>query len=299
VAEAQAQRFDNPTARPLMSRVATGFSFAMSGIGMTLKDGKLRTLSVICVAINAVIYLGLLWAGWSMLVAFMGDADVDPAKYEGFTHSVVNLLEPVLEFMLGAVRVLLLVLWTLVAVFLALMLGNVVAGPVFDLMSERTEELMVGRAVGDPFTLAGSIKTAIGELFVQLGLLLFYLPAVLLIFLIGLIPLLGQILGPALGWSLASLWVTLGFTSQTAARHRLGTAQRLRFLSEHKMLNMGFGAVGGIPFLSFLLLPLLSPALVVGGTRMFLALAAWDRVPSRLNDADKAVLRSESAQLAS
>ena len=97
-----------------------------------------------------------------------------------------------------------------------------------------------------------------------------------------------------LAFVLTALWVGIGFTGNATARHGLSSAQRVRLVFSNKGLVIGFGAVGGIPFLSFLLLPLLSPALVVGGTRMFLALAAWDRIPSKLTDADKAAIRKDA-----
>ena len=105
------------------------------------------------------------------------------------------------------------------------------------------------------------------------------------------LPALGQILGPFLAWSLSALWVALGFTGPALARHQLGATQRVGMVFGNKAASIGFGALGGIPFVSFLVLPILSPALVVGGTRMFLVLAAYDHVASKLTEADKALLR--------
>jgi hypothetical protein len=54
------------------------------------------------------------------------------------------------------------------------------------------------------------------------------------------------------------------------------------------MISLGFGAVGWL----FSYIPLTSPFLVVGGTRLYLALAAWDRIESSLSDDEKQKLRA-------
>jgi uncharacterized protein involved in cysteine biosynthesis len=76
--------------------------------------------------------------------------------------------------------------------------------------------------------------------------------------------------------------------SRSQARHALAARDRLGVLKHQTVAALGFGALGWA--LAFV--PFTAPLLVVGGTRMFLSLAAHDRVPSALTDAEKLRLRA-------
>jgi CysZ protein len=291
VANGTPVQFEDISQRGFAGRLQRGLGFLFGGLGQTLTQGDLRLLTMACIAINVVVYSALVYLGYAWLddvTAWLPSAE----GTEGVKHFFLSLLE-------GVVKVLMFVVWLLVSVWAALAISNVLAGPIFDMMSERVEEKIVGRSLAPKFSVTTMVSMGIREILVQLGLLLIYLPLAITIFVIGLVPLIGTLLAPVLAFSLTALWVGIGFTGQATARHGLSSSQRVRLVFSNKALAVGFGAVGGIPFLSFILLPLLSPALVVGGTRMFLALAAWDRVPSKLTDADKAAIRKDVGQLTS
>lgn len=284
------KRFDDLANKSVAGRATGGLGFAMSGIQLALGRANLRWIALACVALNLVIYGVLVWLGWTWIDAVNAWLP-DPAAHEGIVSWLLTAMN-------AGVKVLLFMGWLLVSIWMALAVGNILAGPLFDMLSERTEELLLGRTHAPPFSIGLAIKLAVKEVFVQLTLLLVYVPLVIAIFFVGLIPLVGALLGPALAWSLSALWVTLGLTGPALARHELGASARVSMVFGNKAMAAGFGAIGGIPFVSFLALPLLSPALVVGGTQMYLALAAWDRVPSKLTDADKALIRKDSQPLA-
>jgi CysZ protein len=284
-------RFEDISKKGLFARAQRGLGFLFGGLGQTLSQGDLRLLTIACIALNVVVYTGFVWLGYSFLddvTAWLPSAE----GTEGVKHFFLSLLE-------GVVKVLMFVAWLLFSVWAALAVSNILAGPIFDMMSERVEEKILGRSFAPPFSIALMVKMAVKEILVQLGLLLIYVPLVITVFVIGLVPIIGTLLAPVLAFTLTALWVGIGFTGNATARHELSSAARVRLVFANKALVVGFGAVGGIPFLSFFLLPLMSPALVVGGTRMFLALAAWDRVPSKLTDADKAAIRKDVGQLTS
>lgn len=282
------ERFDDVAARSLGRRFSAGVHFAFSGASWAFSRKELRLLSALTIALNLVLYIGLLVLGFLYLDDVVRWIGPDPAKWEGFWQSFMEALQGLIKFVLA-------ITWLLLSVFLALALGNVVAGPFFDLLSERTEALVVGRSLAPPFSLVGTVRTVVKELLVQLGLLGVYLPVVGVILVIGLLPVVGQILAPVLTWMWTALWVTMTFTTQATARHGLGTKARLRLLFSHKVMGVGFGGIASV--VPFLLIPIFAPALVVGGTRLFLALAAHGHVPSRLSEADKALIRSEAALL--
>jgi CysZ protein len=268
----------------LPTRLMRGVHFALSSVALTLRRAELRWLALACVLVNVVVYGGLAVLGVWLLV----DVGPDPEAYEGFMATAVGWVR-------FALRVLLVLGWLLLSIWLAMFLSSLLCGPLFDLLSERTETLLVGRTVAPPFSVGAALGSALTEMFVQLRLLLLYLPAVLAVLALNLVPIVGQIASPVAAWVLAALWVSMSFTGPVGARHGLGARDRVRLLLENVGLGTGFGAVGGLPFLSFFLLPLLSPALVVGMTRLALALATHGHVSSKLTDSDKQLLRQRAA----
>ena len=275
-------------ARALSTRFTLGVRLALDGTAWAFRRKELRALSFLSVAVNLLLYVGLLVLGFLYLNDVATWLAPDPARWQGFWRDVAELAQGIVKFLLG-------IAWVLLSVFLALAVGNVVSSPVFDLLSEKTEEILVGRSLAPPFSLPGVVRTSLRELVVQMALLVVYLPVVIAILLIGLLPGLGQLLAPLLTWVWTSMWITMTFTTQATARHGLGVKDRLRMLTAHKTLSLGFGAIESL--LPFLLVPLFSPGLVVGGTRLFLSLAAYDRIDSKLTAEDKARMRGHSAQV--
>ena len=271
---------------PLAARLSGGLGFALGGVGLALKHAELRWPALLAVALNFVIYGALVALGFHFIADFSSDPN---AAQDWFSTAM--------RWGAVALRALLLALWLLGSLWGAIALGGILAGPLFDLLSERTEKMLIGRTVGPPFSFTTTLQTTVREVLIQLKLLFLYAPVSLGILLVGLLPVVGALLGPTLAWVWTALWVSMNFAGPTIARHGLGARQRLELLLKQPALATSFGAVGGIPFLSFFLLPLLGPGLVVGMTRMYLALAAYDHVPSQLSEAEKLALRAELPSL--
>lgn len=280
------ERFADVGEAALAARVTGGLGFALGGVSLTLRHAQLRWPALLAVLLNLVVYGGLAALGFYLIA----DLGPDPNAYEGW-------LRTLMEWARGALRIALLLLWLLVSIWLAILIGGLLSSPLFDLLSERTEELLIGRHVGPPFSLGTTLRLALREMGVQVKLLFLYLPVSLCLLLLSLVPFVGQLASSTLAWVWTALWVSLTFAAPATARHGLGAWQRLGLLLRNKALSTGFGAIGGVPFLSFFLLPLLGPGLVVGMTRMYLALAAYDRVPSKLSEAEKLALRVELPSL--
>lgn len=286
--DALPDRLEDVAVKPLLSRMFTSFRWVFSGFVWTLSRRELRAWAAASVLLNVVVYAALLVLGFSVLDDVEAFLRPDAGMAAGFWRSVWEAGASILKFLVF-------VLWGLVSVFLALGIGNVVCSPIYDVLSERTEEIWVGRPLPQSSTWLSSVTGGIRELIIQLILLAFYLPMTLGILLLGVVPVVGQVIAPILAWSFAALWFAITFTSQSAARHGLTVFDRLGLVFRHKGVGVGFGGFQGlisfVPVVPVLVMPLLTPAFVVGGTRLFLTLAAYDRVPSRLSEADKAVLR--------
>lgn len=174
----------------------------------------------------------------------------------------------------------------LASLVLSLFVGGVVCDPFYDVISEETESLLLGRDVGQPFSVASVIKGILLELQAMVPRLFIYFVVAVPLWLLGMTGVGSVIAFPAsLAWSW--LFVALSGLSRSMSRHAVPGRARLAALFSQKACALGFGAVGWL--LAYV--PLTTPFLVVGGTRLYLALAAWDRVPSNLVDNDKVTLR--------
>jgi CysZ protein len=145
-------------------------------------------------------------------------------------------------------------------------LAFVLTAPLLDLLSQRTEARLRGSTVeasrGLRFEVAQSLKGA-----------LFFLGAVPLAFLVGLVPFVGP--------PLATLWgafaLAFQLTDGPLTRRGLAFAEKLGFHRRWHPEALGFGLVGLLALLVPLANLLLAPALVVGATRLVLELRGLAR----------------------
>lgn len=284
---------DSPPALPdlqkhsLPRQFVAGIRLAFSSIRWGYARPGLRFWAWLALALNLFVYVGVLLTGWDWMRVLA--EYLSPANDPQAAPWMITLI----EIAQGVIRFLFFTAWVLVSVYLSLAISNIISSPIFDLLSERTERHIVGAPPeNDPSSAWRLVMDAAQEFRVQICLLLVYVPVTLCILLLGLIPVVGTVAAPLLTWIWTSLWVTLTFTAQASARHRLGVRARFGLLIRHLPLCLGFGGVQSL--VPFLFVPWMAPALVVGGTRMYLQLAIWDRVDSQLSDAEKEALRLES-----
>jgi CysZ protein len=147
--------------------------------------------------------------------------------------------------------------------FLALGLASalLLAAPVLDVLSRQTERLERGLAVdlsrGLRWEIAQSLRSA-----------LYFLAAAPLVFLIGLVP----VVGPPLGALWAARALSFQLTEPTLVRRGLAFGERRSWHRRWRPESFGFGLIAllvlVVPCANFVLVP----ALVVGGTRLVLEL---------------------------
>ena len=242
-------------------RFVSGMGNIAWGIRMTLTRRRLFTKSMIVIAINIVVYSGLLGAGWHYLdpvTSYL--TELLPATWRGgWVYSTISFL--------------LAVVWMILSVFAAIGLCSLITAPILDQLSEETERLLTGTVEPPPFR----IRSMIYELIVLIAMLIyssgFCLMATLFL---GWIPVIGQ----AIPFCIGALFVSFNFMAPTAVRHGLGLRDRIRLIRRNRMTLIGFGAP--VSVFPFLLVPVLTPALVVAGTRIFLQLAVRNSTAHRL-----------------
>jgi CysZ protein len=167
---------------------------------------------------------------------------------------------------LAIVTVLLLV----IVFFLFTRVASAIASPFNDLISQKTEELVIGSFDDTLFTFWGLLKDsgrAIVHSFkilgIYVGLLVASLPVLF-------IPGIGSLIFAVWGAALSSYMFAYEYLGYPMDRRRYSFTEKRQFLWKHFRASMGFGlgnlAVAPIPVVNLLLIP----AAVVGGTLLFL-----------------------------
>jgi CysZ protein len=155
-----------------------------------------------------------------------------------------------------------------VAAVVLWVVSTLVATPFYDLLAERVEWELLG--VDDrPFELAVVLKDAARSIAHTLVALLLYAAAMLPVALIGLVPILGEIVGPIAGGVLTVTFLARELLDMPLARRRVSFGTKMRFLWDHLALMEGFGTAAmlmlWIPLLNFFSMPVA----VVGGTLLY------------------------------
>lgn len=287
------ETFQDLTEQGVLARFFAGAGFAFSGIGFTLKHRRLFQLALIPIAVNIVLFIGMVWLGFSFYDTIVGWAavDVSPSSDSGWWAAFVQWMAEAGAFLLRILVAILAVLLIFVIGFVAsVTLGNIINGPFFDMMSERTEELVLGRSVAEPFTWASFAQDMGQELALTLVRLAIYLIGVVAIFVVGLVPGIGSLIGSAAGSLWSWMFLAVELKNASLARHKVRGTERVHHVFQHKATHLGFGAASWL----MMFVPITMPFLVVGATRHHLALAAYGHAPSLLQDED----RQKLAQLA-
>lgn len=263
-------------AGPPLARFWSGVTFTASGIGFTLRNGRLLRWSLIPMAVHVTLFIVVVVAGVTRIDDVVARFGPDPGHWYSFVGAVLGLgLAVALVF---------------VSALASLLVGGVVCDPFYDVLAEQTEALLLGRDVGQPLTAGSVLRGIVLELWASASRLVVYLLGAVPLWILGLTGAGSIVAAPAsLAW--AWLFVALTALSRGMARHALPGSARLAAVFSQKACALGVGCVGWM--LAYV--PFTAPLLVVGGTRFYLALAAWDRVPSSLTEEDKRALRGSSA----
>jgi uncharacterized protein involved in cysteine biosynthesis len=171
-----------------------------------------------------------------------------------------------------------------VVAMLTMLVGIIVTDPVYDLISERTEERRLGRSVALPFTIGrvalGIVREAGASL---LRLALWSTLGIPLLFLSA------SVVAMPLSVLWAGWFLAYEYFSRSFIRHGAGIGARMGAMKQNAAYAAGFG-VGATMLMT---LPVMGPVLVVAGTDAYLDLAANNHMPHRLTPTDQKKLQHE------
>lgn len=164
--------------------------------------------------------------------------------------------------LLAIVVVLVLVFFTFAAV------GNLLASPFNDLLSEKTEQLLGGRSTDEPFALSRFLRDSGRTMLTEVKKIAVFLAGMALLLLLHLLPLAGALLYPLLSVAWTAFFLVMEYTGYVFARKRLDFKAQRQIVYRNTALMSGFGlglfCILAIPFLQFFCIPLG----VVGAVRL-------------------------------
>ena len=270
--------FDPDVSKGVFSRFFGGLRASVAGVPIVFTDGRLLALSIVPMLVHVTLFAGLLYV-------LVGSVAPDAARWLAHTLGTDDVdATGLAKAFNGIVFASIAVLGIITSFFGSIFVASVVCDPFYDALSERTEQLFLGRAIGTPFTVRSVVTGIFRELEANV-VRLFVWGIVAVPLWLASFTFLGIVTGP-----LSVLWAwffsAYEFFSRSLVRHTVHYLDRFRTFFSHKAFFLGFGA--GAAVLS--LLPFTSPFLIAGATRAYLAMAARGRVASRLDDDDKARL---------
>ncbi|MBN8218705.1 MAG: EI24 domain-containing protein [Spirochaetes bacterium] len=238
----------------------TGFSYPLRAVPYLFRH-RLFLLTGLCLAVHlvlvAAVLVPVLWYVWPLL----GDLQKHLVSL-GEGHAWLMKILAGLGYFIRLIGLLLVFLATGVLVLVA---GRVAAGPFLDLLSERVEELETGvpAAAFSAARLGRGLILALKDLAPNLLILVGFQA---LVWLFGLIPVVGTLGAPVLAAAGTSIFLAHEFMGLVLLRRFVPYFPRWGFVMGHKALAAGFGAsclvLMAVPFLNLALLPLCA----VGGT---------------------------------
>jgi CysZ protein len=264
-----------------VQRFLGGAGAAVDGALFTLKAPRLRLLALVPMVLHVVLFVGLLVAAFAFVVDPLRQLlpAPDPAATGNALATVGNL---VLQFVGDVLAVVVAVVGAFVG---AVAVGGVIADPLYDVLSERTEELLLGHTIGTPVTVGSVVAGIVREGGATLVRLAIWGTGAVVLALLSATPAVVVAAPLSLAWT--ALFTAWEYLSRSLTRHTVHIGGRLNAIFSDKATFLGFG--GAAMVLSAL--PLSAPLLVVGATRLYLARAALGHVASRLTDADRARLK--------
>lgn len=258
-----------------IASAATGLAALPSGAWYLLGHRRLWPYAAAPLIVNLVLYLVL----GSLAITYVLPVLVGwltPASFPWWLSWVEPFLKPFLGWLVWLFSFLLLVVAGALS-FTAV--GSVIAAPFLDFLSEKVENLELGRSLGRPFSLgvlmedaARTVVQACLKLSVVAALFVATLPLLL-------VPVLGGLAVTVINSYFAIWYLAAEFLDLPMSRAGWSLTQRRAWLQRRRGAVFGFGGaiylVCLVPLMGFLVLPVAA----VSGTRLFVSLCDPSELP--------------------
>lgn len=203
------------------------------------------------VAINTVVMIGLIWFFFTHIGGLL-DAFL-PSWLEWLSFVLIPLI-----FMMILV----------IFYFAFTTLANFIAAPFNALLAEKVEQQLTGQLLAET-DMAAMWKDLPRMLNREWRKMLYSLPRLVALFLLGFVPVLGQTVVPILAFMFGAWLLAIQYCDYPFDNHKISFARMRNALSEKRMMNFTFGALVSlltmIPFINLVIMPVA----VCGATAMW------------------------------
>jgi len=240
-----------------LSEISLGFFYPFRGLKVLVRTPTLWAYMLIPLLINLGVFSFGVYAGFSVFTEFV----------HGFLPQSEAWYWAALAYLLWGIAV---VLSVTVVFFTFTLIGNLIASPFNELLSEKVEKrFFPGTREEEPFSLKGFFREMPRIILDEGRRLLFYLLGLLVLALCLVIPVIGAFIYAVSSAVFTIFFLSLDYLSYPMARRKMLFPEQRRCLLRHKALSSGFGAGALclilIPFLQFLTIP----ASVTGATLLW------------------------------
>ncbi len=258
---------DMPT-NPL-SQITNGFGYPIHALKF-MKEHRLFGYAAGAIVVNIVLFTAfiVLWFGWVWPMF----ADFDGGSWSDGGGAISDVFQGTINFVVRTAGVL---TGLVLSAIVILILGQAIASPFLDRLSERIEQIKLGTPE-QPFSLPLTIRgvvMAVADVFWALLLLV--------VVQVGIWALSGWWMPPLasfLSYLAAAFVVAHEFLTLPLSRQLVPYRTRLKITWAHKWWSFGFGGAAllllWVPFLNLILLP----AAAAGGTLLYCDLKAAGRL---------------------
>lgn len=242
--------------RNFMINFSRGFFTPFRSVRLLRRNPRLLQYIVIPFLVNALVFSGAVYLG----LDFFGSTVVEYIPQgEAWYWSVLYWLLWVVAVLLTAVLVF----------FSFTVVGNLLASPFNDLLSERTEEVLSGATNEEPFSLSQFTRDALQTILMEAKKMWVFVVVMVLILPLNLLPGVGNSLYTVLAISLTLFFLCFEYLSFVMVRKRQFFRAQKNYIFARKFLMLGFScgvmAILAIPFFQLLCIPLA----VIGATRLW------------------------------
>lgn len=230
-----------------MRGFVSGFFSLWSAFRFVVTNPSLYKYVAIPFIINVVVFSAAIYWGYDLFANLAGQyfSAQDPWYWQ--------ILAAVVKFTAALI--------TLVVVFFAFtVVGNLIAAPFNDVLSERTERLMTGNHIDEPFSLAQFAKDMWRVMLDEVRKMSIFVVLMVVALLFNFLPGVGSLIYAVLSVGLTLYFLIIEYTGYVFGRKHLGFKDQRKFIAQNRLGALGFAVAVMcmlfIPFVQFLTIPI-------------------------------------------
>lgn len=257
--------------RSFIAQVFQGIGYPLEAVGF-MRRHRLWRLALVPTIVNILLFAGVV-AGLSFVAlpwVHALQAWLAPADPNGFFAGMISVLAIVI-WLVAAVMAL------VAGAFVLVMIGQAVASPFLDVLSEKVETIVLS-TTAEPATVGRVVRAVMISLGDLVWSVLIWVAGTVPLMLLNALPVVGNAGAVALEFAFGALLLAQEFMGLSLARQLVSYPARWRVMWANKWMALGFGASTTVlllvPGLNLVLLPLAA----VGGTLLYCDLEAAGRV---------------------